>query len=445
MNLRCVYISVLILLVSSSVFCQVGFHLTGNKKKDRLHFRLVNNLPVVEVEINGTQLSFILDTGAKSSILFSLETIDSIDLKNLSQIKIHGLGTGGSVDALKSLGNTMKVGKAVDANHSLFVIFDSGLNFSPRMGIPIHGILGNDFFENFIVEINYSRELIKMFNVETYKFRKCRKCQELDLEFDGGKPYLNLNIISKNGLEQEAVLLLDSGSSDALWLFEEEHFIDESPKNYFKDYLGLGLGGDIFGKRTRIPGLKVGKLQLENVNTSIPEEKSIIRAKSYEDRDGSVGGGFLKRFKVILDYRNKRIRLKKNRIFKEPFHYDMSGLTIEHTGVELVRKERQTPVNIETYNPSENKIKSSIPIITEMQLSLVPRYVIVNVRNGSPAEMAGVEVGDKVLSVNGKKSEDQKLYQLIEFFSNKEGRKITLEIERDGKKQKIKFLLKSVF
>src|SRR5690606_3975878 len=140
----------------ASAWAQSGFSLLHNKKKDKISFRLVNNLPIVDVQINGTMLSFILDTGVKSTILFSLEAADSLQLRNTSPVQLQGLGPGGTVDALKSLNNTVKVGNAQDRDHALYIIFDSALNFSPRMGIPIHGILGNEFFQNFIVKSNYS-------------------------------------------------------------------------------------------------------------------------------------------------------------------------------------------------------------------------------------------------------------------------------------------------
>ena len=50
-------------------------------------------------------------------------------------------------------------------------------------------------------------------------------------------------------------MLLDTGSSDAIWLFENET-IGIPDKNY-DDFLGRGLGGDIFGKRTKVRSIKI--------------------------------------------------------------------------------------------------------------------------------------------------------------------------------------------
>ncbi|WP_165586696.1 aspartyl protease family protein [Aequorivita vladivostokensis] len=432
------------LCFSVASVAQIGFFLQNNKKRDKIPFKLVNNLPIVQIEINGTPLSFILDTGVKSTILFSLEEADSLQLRNTNPVMLQGLGSGGAVEALRSLNNKVKVGSAIDNDHDLYIIFDSTLSFSPRMGIPVHGILGNEFFQNFIVKINYATEVITIYNPKKNKLKACRKCEDLPLNFVGGKSYFSLQVESENA-SKEVTLLVDSGSSDVMWLFDAAGFIQESPPNYFKDFLGLGLSGNIFGKRTRIRKLSVGGLQLKEVNTSFPEEEAIVKARYYEDRDGSVGGGFLSRFTVTFDYANKMVRFKKNRKFKEPFHYNMSGLTLEHQGMELVKEERQASVNTNRMNQNESLSANSISVTTEVHFSLVPKYIVAEIREGSPADLAGIQKGDEVISINGKPCYQYKLYKLIEIFSSDEGKRISLEIKRGDYINKFKFTLKSVF
>ncbi|MCG2430893.1 aspartyl protease family protein [Aequorivita xiaoshiensis] len=426
------------------MMAQAGFILENKAKKDRIPFKIVNNLAVIEIEINGTPLSFILDTGVKSTILFSLEAADSVQLKNTSPVQLQGLGAGGMVEALKSLNNNIKVGEAVDKSHALYVIFDSSLNFSPRMGVPIHGILGNEFFKNFVVKINYASEVITIYDPQKHTLKKCKKCEDLALNFVNGKPYINLQVASET-VQEEVTLLIDSGSSDVLWLFDELGFINENPKNYFNDFLGLGLSGNIFGKRARVPELILGDYLLNDVNTSFPEEVAVLKARFYEDRDGTIGGGFLSRFTITFDYGGSIVRFKKNRNFNKPFHYNMSGLTLEHGGMELVKEERQAAINTNSDSRSEALTRNSISITTEFDFTLVPIYMVVNVREGSPAALAGIVENDEIVNVNGKPAYRYKLYQLISLFSSEEDKRISLQIKRDGEIQKVAFKLKSLF
>lgn len=424
---------------------QSGFHLKDGAKRDKIGFELINNLPIIPVEINGTKLSFILDTGVKSTLLFSLEQADSIQFNNSTPILLQGLGKEGKVEALKSQNNFIKVGDAIDNDHTIYIIFDSALNFSPRMGVPIHGILGSDFFQNFVVKINYTAKNITVYNPDKFSLRKCRKCEDKQITLFNDKPYITLEVASEE-VKNPVTLLIDSGSSDAMWLFEEFNLIKNNPQNYFKDFLGLGLSGDIYGKRAQIDELILGKIILNNVNVSFPEEEAINNARNFEERKGSIGGGFLNKFTVTFDYPRRKVRFKKNSKFKEPFHYNMSGITLEHDGMELVKKEKFANVKKNDLKPDRAQIFSSdiISVTTQFEFSMVPRFVVVDVRKDSPAAIAGVKNGDEVISVNGKPCYEYKLYELIAMFSEDEGKRISLEINRDGVIQKVRFTLKSL-
>jgi hypothetical protein len=424
-----------------SVFAQDGFALPANKKKDRVSFKLVNNLIIIPVTVNGTELSFLLDTGVNSTIIFSLTSEDSLEIKNTTPVKLRGLGEGEAVDALRSDFNTVVVGEAVDNAHSIFLIFDASLNFSPRMGVPIHGILGYDFYKNFIVKTNYVNEVITFYDPTKYSPKVCRRCEAFDLTLYRNKPYVNLDLVI-NSERINSTLLIDSGSSDALWLFDDEAFIQEEPKNYFEDYLGLGLSGGIYGKRSRIAEASLGNFKLKEINVAFPDEAAIQGARSYEDRVGSLGGNLLKRFTTIIDYPNRQIILKKNKYFNDPFHYDMSGLTIQHDGVTVV-KERKSNSNRNMVG-AESGAVSGIVESPSFTFNLAPKFVVAEVRVASPADEAGIKIGDEIISINNKKAQNYELYELIEMFSSRPNRKFTLEIGRDGQVLKKRIVLKKV-
>ena len=112
------YISFGILLVClTSCFSQRGLKFPINLKKDKVSFQLVNNLVVVPVEVNGDKLSFLLDTGVNSTILFGITEADSLRINNTKPIKVRGLGDGEGVIALKSENNEFRIGDAVDRRH----------------------------------------------------------------------------------------------------------------------------------------------------------------------------------------------------------------------------------------------------------------------------------------------------------------------------------------
>ena len=247
---------------------------------------------VIPVEVNGTKLTFLLDTGVSSTIMFSLSEIDSLALNDSKLIRLRGLGEGGSIPALKSSHNRIKIGKVTDINHTIFVVFDKSLSLSKRMGIPIHGIIGYDFFKNLVVKTNYNTRKISLYAPGNYVEKECKKCEVFDLTFHNKKPYLIVTNIDGNDTDN-FTLLIDSGSSDAIWLFDDAILEINLKNKWFDDFLGQGLSGDIFGKRSKIPKMSIGNFEMTNIKVAFPNKESIENIKLFKERDGSIGGELL--------------------------------------------------------------------------------------------------------------------------------------------------------
>ena len=217
------------------------------KNSPKIRFELINNLMVVPLEVNGTHLSFILDSGVGKPILFNLADQDSIELKNVRKLTIQGLGEGEPIEALSSVGNTFRLASLENPNQQVYVVLDKDLNFSPALGIPIHGIIGYDLFRDFVVEINYDRKFIRFHDPNTYRPRKGRGTQTLPLDVDRSKAFLEGSVVVRDGQEVVPVrLLMDTGSSDAVWLFPDENEGLSVPEKHYEDYLGKGLSGTIY-------------------------------------------------------------------------------------------------------------------------------------------------------------------------------------------------------
>src|SRR5690606_5124436 len=179
--------------LSTVAAAQDRFRINNDQGKFILPFDLVNNLVIVPLEINGLELSFLVDTGVDATILFSLGNQDTLDLKNTESILLKGLGEGEPIRALKSSGNEVRLGEAVNKNLSLYLVFDYPLDLSNRMGVPIHGIIGNNLFRDFVIEVDYIRKRLVVYDPESYFPRKCKNCDELDLVFHKNKPYINIS------------------------------------------------------------------------------------------------------------------------------------------------------------------------------------------------------------------------------------------------------------
>ncbi|MCK5639050.1 MAG: aspartyl protease family protein [Flavobacteriaceae bacterium] len=434
-------ISLLILLITFSTIAQSDFHIVGkNNESVTIPFKLVNNLIVITAEVNGKELSFLLDTGIEKTILFNLKFSDSLTINSVKKIQLRGLGEGEPINALVSKNNLFRLKNVINPNHTMYIIIDNLFDLSAKMGIDINGIIGGDLFKNFIVKVNYSSKKITFYDPKKFKYKKCDKCTTLPLDFYGQKPFINVFVENYLGEEFEVKLLIDSGGGDALWLFKNTHPKIMIGENNYRDFLGRGLNGDIHGIRSKISKLKIGDYIFENAPVSYPDSTSILTTQLNKERNGTLGAEILKRFNVYYDYPGRKITLKKNGFFNNSFLYNKSGIEIVYGGEMLVKEKRS---RFSENNSMEGN--SITEIIYSYGLAYKPSYQISFIRDGSPAQISGLLVGDFILEINGKPAYNKKMEEIIQNLSQKENKKIKLLVDRDGKHLKYSFFLKSMF
>lgn len=432
----------LVLFYTLNLNSQTGFYFKGaNKNKQQVSFKLVNNLIVIPLEINGKKLSFILDTGVNKTILFNLTKNDSIGLLNTKKVALRGLGKGEAVDALLSKKNTFKIKNIVSNNENIYVILNDYFDLSSKMGMTIHGIIGYSLLKNCIVKVNYKAKKLVFYNPKTFKYKNCKKCETIPFKFYRKKPFIDAKVsIDTLGKKLTDVkLLVDSGGSDAIWLFENSKEVIKTPKRFFNDILGEGLSGPIYGNRSRVPKFKLGRFKIKNATVSFLDSTSTRYARDYKERNGSIGGEILKRFKVWIDYPNKKFTFKKNGSFTTGFNYNMSGLDIVYNGKQLVKEKNVTNLT-DSYNQSINK-KNSLSFVTMFSFNFKPSFKINSVTKNSPADKVGLLKEDVILKINRKPVHEFTIGDIVNLLQEKDKKKIKITILRNGVKMKFEFRL----
>ena len=400
---------------------------------------------MIPVEVNNTKLSFILDTGVDKTILFSLSENDSLGLKNVKKTSLQGLGKGKAIDALISKKNELKVGGLKNNNETIYVILKDQFELSGKMGTTIHGIIGYSLLKDVIANINYKTKKIILYNPRGFQYKKCKKCEEFPIAFYRNKPYVDAAVqLDTIGNEMTSVkMLIDTGGSDALWLFEESHENIKTPLRHYNDILGEGLSGIIYGNRARIPKVKIGKFELLQPTVSFLDTISTLKARKFETRNGSIGSNILKRFKVWIDYPNKKLILRKCAALSGGFEYNMSGLDIVYNGEELVKE--MNPEKVISYSGQNNSLENNSNTITfsaSYRFKFKPSYRISKVLKNSPAAQAGIYPDDILLKINGSTVHDLSIGELINKLQSKDGKKIRLTIRRGMEILKFQFKLK---
>lgn len=427
------------LLTSFTLFAQGDFLIENRNKKVIIPFKLINNLVFIPIKVNGIELNFLLDSGVEETILFSMEERQDVSFKNIEKIKLRGLGSEEEIEGLKSTNNVLETHGLKSSNHLVYIILDQSFNLSSHIGIPVNGIIGYKFFKNNIVEINYQKKRIVVHanNEETRK-KLDKKFKTIPITIERSKPYIYANAVVDT-VTVPAKLLIDIGNSDAFWIFENSKI--KLPKKNFPDFLGKGFSGDIEGHRAKIDNFIIDEFNFKKPIVSFPDSSSIKNVKMVPGRIGSIGGEVLKRFTVVLDYAGKKIYLKKNNKFSEPFTYNKSGITIQHNGLQWVQetvhlemvKVASTLEEVQADNKKDGEFK--------YKFSLKPVYEIVNIRKNSAAEKCGLQKGDIIVSINKNVPYKYSLQQINTLLKSEEDIWINLEVERNSVILKFRFKL----
>ncbi|WP_265131475.1 PDZ domain-containing protein [Chryseobacterium oranimense] len=425
----------LALFFSIFIDAQNSFELV-NVKKAVIPFKLINNLIFIPINVNGAELTFMLDTGVAETILFSLDNKE-VKLQNIEKIKFSGLGGNVSIDGFKSDRNTAKIGDhIINSSMLLYIVIDEEFNISSHIGIPVNGVIGYHFFKNHPISIDYISKKITVYQDDDVFKKKIRKFEQMPMTVENDKPYLIADVeMTKE--KKNSKLLIDLGNSDAIWLFPTliKDFVYNRPN--IDDYLGRGFNGDIYGKRSRIHNFYLGDFKFEMPLTAMPDEYSIQHVTLVKDRKGSVGGEIMRRFSVIFDYPGGKLYLKKNKNFDEPFHFNMSGLDFKQDGLEW----QEDRVKIEPKKLSEANTEVSVINNFQYKFILKPIFSIAGVRKDSPGFKAGLKKDDRVITINGNRTADMTMEKIMEMMKSEEGRTITMVIQRKNKEMTFNFVL----
>lgn len=425
-----------ILFFSSQIYSQNIWDFSENKNKISIPFQMVNNTIIVQPKLNNIQLNLILDTGSAYNVLFAFPAKDSIAFYNTYKIKITGPGMDEAIDAYISKNNKMEFKNLTTRKLDVILMLEEKYSFSTNMGIPIHGILGADFFKNNKVEIQYDSRRINVYRKETIAYKnRLSNYKELPFELKDNKPYIPVEINIDEKKLEKLELLVDTGLSDGLWIFEKE--LQIANKVFISDFLGTGIGGNIYGKRVRFKNIKFSDFEFEQPIISLPDTISFLKKNLLTNRDGSFGGEILKRFNIIFDYSKNKMYFKKNNNFKEKFYYNIAGIDLHHNGIEIV-EEKNNPVTFNTINFSNNLTEENK---YNIKYVVKPGIEISYIRKNSIADKAGLKVDDKIITVNGKKAVNYKIQELTDLFHKSINEKITIEIERGGKKTLYELIL----
>ena len=223
----------------------------------RIPLEIDNNLILLQVGVNGTKpLKFIFDTGAGMSFISS-QRAATLGLK--SQGEIDGDATGGKIHGSFTKGVSLSVPGAAVSDQPL-----AWMPFNTPPGFEFDGVIGFDFINSFVVEIDYLKKIMNLYDPRTYVYSG--RGEVIPLLLSGRENPLVLTKVALKGQSIAAKLEVDTGSDDTFIInspFVKKHHLVEAVQQT-SQYARNGAGGEQKVMVAHVDAVRLGRITLKN-------------------------------------------------------------------------------------------------------------------------------------------------------------------------------------
>ncbi len=334
----------------------------------------------VPVVFKGIERNFVLDTGASHTVLDVAFRGYLGDVVQSSEAF-----TAGGVIQMKLYHAPEAWVGPLNLKQAETVLCHDLKMLSMVVGKRIDGILGMNFLKRYIVRIDFDNGKLILLDPKTLPSPSWGEVVEIH------RHKVGVFLTQGRILNADTAMLIDTGCNGTGMLQTQlfEHVL-EVQQTETASVLGETASGTVSSQEIRLQRLTVGSREYSDV---------IIGEGTFN----TLGLGFLARHVVTLDFPRGRMYLKKGKRFDRVDETDMSGLHL---------------------------------------LKVSGKVTVHSVDKDSPAQKAGIEAQDIILTVNSKSAGEMNIFALRSLLGSGDKKKIDMTIKHDGTKKAVSFLLK---
>ncbi|HEY6444407.1 MAG TPA: PDZ domain-containing protein [Candidatus Acidoferrales bacterium] len=265
-------------------------------------------------------------------------------------------------------------------------------DFGAYVGRPYEGTIGNDVLADAVVEIDYARQTVRLYDPATYQYSGRGKSFHLNLS--SGEPVVQAKF-SESGKMLDGSFAVDTALDASIVIsgkFGQAHHLRFAHARTIPA-TDIELGEVQQPQFARIKQVSLGPYDIRDPIAVFSRGDSPSESKSR--LAGRLGARLLRRFIVTFDYPHQRMILDPSSDFRADDLEDMSGLAIVATGS-----------NLKTFEVTE-------------------------VRSGTPGADAKIQKGDVIAGINDEAAADLSL-AAIRNLLRQPGTKCKLLIQRNG-------------
>lgn len=357
-------------------------HIDEDARSASVSFTPYGGLIVVDVSVDGAKpLPFVLDTGGLN--LLTPEAAHKLGIGGEGHQAVQGVGEATQSMQTAQVKN-YRLGKVVLEDQRFLIVELPRLLTDRGEREPIAGLIGYELLRRFVTRVDYDTSTLTFTPIKAFDGTSERV--SLPLVFNDRTPQLQAKVDGVPG-----VFALDSGDSGSLTVFApfaKAHGIRKQGKVLASE--GRGAGGKIGLSEAYVESLALGPFTIAHPLTTFAAPTKGVFASSV--LAGNIGYDVLSRFVLTFDYEHRRLYLEPGRRFDEMRRHGYSGLGLD-------------------------RLSHAVFVVS----TLVP---------GSPAEAAGLRVGDEISVINGEPVSRLGLDDLRRLMQQPAGAHVTLSVVR---------------
>lgn len=263
--------------------------------------------------------------------------------------------------------------------------------FAARFGRAYRGTLGNDFLQSVVVDIDYARKTMRLYDPAVYKYVGHGKA--VRVTFVNGMPVVKAKAIVE-GRSVEGDFLVNTALDAPVLIYDKYAEAHKLSLQKSVSAASLPLAGSENDAIGRLKRFQIGPYPVEASLVVFSKQNP---PASHDARlAGEIGAEMLRRFGVVFDYARGEMFFDPNSEFNTEDFEDMSGLTISAGGPNL------------------------------------RKFEITEVRSNTPGADAGLRKDDIIEGINGDAAADLSLTDLRKLF-HQLGPPYDLVVTRNGK------------
>ena len=272
-----------------------------------VHFEFDREVIRLSARVNGGgPYNLLLDTGTDPSVLDLAVAHDIAGM--VLPLGNQGTGVGGNQVEVALVPPIRVEIPGIRARRLLTLAGDlSGM--SERMGLPIHGVLGDNFLRRYKLEIDYPAQELRFLPLEEpWSRHTSQPVFESALGSLQGENFPLLPEILINGSAVRATL--DTGSNGGVTLYRPgvELLRLQSAVADAEEGTTVGYGGVADVRRGSVDSVRLGPLEVNSVDARFVVDGE--RGDTpLSQRGANVGNGLLKHFVVGVDYPNRTVAM----------------------------------------------------------------------------------------------------------------------------------------